>query len=247
MRESLALWLTPRGLQRLAQLVHKSDCLAHAEQAASTYIEVACKPLLSLKPEERADLASHVVRYAIAGDESRLKVALALLEVLDGNAATYLNFAGRFEEFISEFKASSAGVFAPNYIECFEMGARVYSKAIRRVASALPRLESTVTADKAPTWYEWRHVASCLDLCATAVLWYLDEGKKDRSKEIPQTLCVYVKELGLAHAAIVHELLSAPEEPRRKRQADLKGQDHTWDMEFLSLSLPDLRTHLSST
>ena len=244
MKEAFGLWLTPSRVHAIASLLRSTDCASQAEQYAAEYVEIACRPLLALKASDVPRLSSEVIRCAIAGNEPRLRATLAMFEAFNGHANAWQGLLDKIEDSVPDLQRQTRPQLAPEYAACFDFGARVYFKAIKRVTTSPQRLKSALTADRAHLWYHWLHVASCLDLCATTVLIYLDEEGRSGSREIVENLCVNTKELGLTYGAILQMLLESSLTPNKARPAKASKADLRWDLDFTNLNLPDFRANL---
>ncbi len=249
MRETYALWITPDSLAKWVDEIGRPETRAEIEPPLREYVATACRPLLSLPSSERPNLPGHVVGHAIAGTESRLRMLFAIYAALGKDLNRFLDFATIIEHLVPDMRSRAAHLFEKTYIDCFEMGTRVYVRSVRRLMERLERAadQFVIPAEKAVSWYELCHVSACLDLCATSVLYFLEEdGAPDRAA-VPEELCFLMKEYALSYGANIQLLLSPRGSGRENKDAGLTAEDQRWDRDFCRLGMPALNEHLKAS
>lgn len=240
-----APWLTPGMAHRMAGEFAVQQQLGELVRLAENYVATACRPVLDLPHSARPELPDRVIEHAVASTDARMSLLLGALRLL--GLRRFLDLGTLIEAWLPEFRARAAPLFAPDYVACFEMGARIYVNALRRMIAAIARHGAVPapTADKVQVWYEFFHVASCLDLSATAVLWYIEADAAPERAAIPEELCYLVKEFALSYGALMQLLLQRDVRSRASAAEQPTEEDVHWDRDFCSLTLPDLRRHLT--
>lgn len=243
-----APWLTPGMAHRMAGEFAVHQQLGELVQLAENYVATACRPVLELPPSARPELPDRVIEHAIASTDARMALLLGALRFLGGDLRRFLGAGTLIEAWLPEFRARAAPLFAPDYVACFEMGTRIYVDALRRMIADVARHGAVPapTAGQVHVWYEFFHVASCLDLSATAVLWYIEADAAPERAAIPEELCYMVKEFALSYATLMQLLLRRDARPRAVAAEQPTSEDLRWDRDFCSLTLPDLRRHLAA-
>lgn len=246
MKEAYALWLTPEKLQGWAEKFEAPGVFEEIEGALNSFLDLGCKPLLALPESERTNLLRHVLQFIPATFSARLRFNFLVIQALEADLDEIVDFATRSGGLVTDFRSDAAHLIDRRYMDCFEMGTRVYTRAQRMALLQFGKHADAppVPPEKISAWYQLIHSAACLDLCATSVLLYLEENDLAASPAIPEELCFFVKEFALSYAASVMEILP----PRRERsghvEVEMTPEDRRWDRDFCALNLPDLAKSL---
>src|SRR5579864_7429231 len=212
MRENCALWMTPKSIDRLADHIPNKEIVAAIRAALEEYLSVACKPLLATPTSEVERLPDYVTRFAIAGTEARMRLVSLTILGLGDDAKKFLDFSAILLNAVPEVRELAAHLFERQYLECFEMGIRVYVRSLQSFLRVIRpgKPEITIRSEHRQKFYEWVYIASCLDICVTSILWYLEEDISPSRASIAQELCFLLKEYALAYGAIVRVIFDTP-------------------------------------